>query len=43
MKNPDLLEKIKQKKVSLIGVTKEEEQAIIESLGATNIRAYWWM
>lgn len=40
--NPDILEKVKEKKASLLGVTREEEEAIVESFGKVRISAYYW-
>ncbi|MEH6944671.1 competence pheromone ComX [Bacillus sp. JJ722] len=41
--NPDILEKVKEKKASLLGVTREEQDAIVESLGKVRINAYFWL
>ncbi|WP_081707585.1 competence pheromone ComX [Bacillus massiliigorillae] len=41
--NPDILEKVKEKKASLLGVTREQEAAIVESLNKVRISAYYWI
>ena len=40
--NPDLLEKVKEKEASLLGVTREQEKAIVESLSKVRVTKYYW-
>nr|WP_203364641.1 competence pheromone ComX [Bacillus sp. REN10] len=40
--NPEVLETVKQGMASLVGVTKEEEQAIIQSFNEISISSYYW-
>ncbi|WP_100330153.1 competence pheromone ComX [Bacillus xiapuensis] len=42
-KYPEVIELVKQEMASLVGVTKEEEQAIIKSFDETKLQSYFWM
>lgn len=41
-KYPEVIELVKQEMASLVGVTKEEEQAIIKSFDETKRSSYYW-
>ncbi len=41
-KNPDIVGMVKQGMVSLLGVTKEEEKAIIQSFDEINVHLFYW-
>lgn len=42
VKNPEVIELVKKGMASLVGVTKEEEQAIINSFDENSTRSYHW-
>lgn len=41
-KHPEVVKMVKQGMVSLLGVSKEEEKAIIQSFNEIEVESYYW-